>query len=280
MVDTTDEQWEYLNNILNDKGSYTDNLIAGAEISPILSHILLPLSGFKSKDDNYNLGRLLNSDEARRLSEISGTPVDELSIEDIEAARPWYSPFSDFVDNIASNRLFRGDRIGENYARAFKHKYGDSNLDEATLAAIINASSGFKNSILELIPEKDKKGFFNYLHNLGASTINKISGDEAAILGYYRKYLKGNKPEKKTVNTEEVSKPKKESIDVTSDLFGSSVNKLPSYVQAASNPKTDDKAFERQKKIDEEILKQRDRARAFSEEWDRQPNHAAWWLYK
>lgn len=280
MADTTDEQWEYLNSILNDKGSYTDNLIAGAEISPILSPILLPLSGFKSKDDNYNLGRLLNSDEARRLSEISGTPVDELNIEDIEAARPWYSPLSDFVDNIASNRLFRGDRIGENYARAFKHKYGDSKLDEATLAAIINASSGFRNSILDLIPEKDKRGFFSYLHNLGASTINKISGDEAAILGYYRKYLKGHKSEKKTVNTEEVSKPKQESIDVVSDLFDSSVNKLPSYVQAASNPKTDDKAFERQKKIDEEILKQRDRARAFSEEWDRQPNHAAWWLYK
>lgn len=280
MTDTTDEQWEYLNNILNDKGSYTDNLIAGAEISPILSNILLPLSGFKSKDDNYDLGRLLNSDEAKRLSKISGTPIDELNIEDIEAARPWYSPLSDFIDNIASNRLFRGDRIGENYARAFKHKYGDSKLDEATLAAIINASSGFRNSILDLIPEKDKRGFFGYLHNLGASTINKISGDEAAILGYYRKYLKEHKPEKRAVNTEEVSKPKQESIDVTSDLFGSSVNNLPSYVQAASEPKTDDKAFERQKKIDEEILRQRDRSRAFGEKWRKQSNHAAWWLFK
>lgn len=276
-VNITDEQWNSLNEILKDKGSYTDNLIAGAEINPILSPILLPLSGFKSKDVNYDLGRLLNSDEARRLSKISGTPIDELNIEDIEAARPWYSPLSDFVDNIASNRLFRGDRIGENYARAFKHKYGDSNLDEATLAAIINASSGFRNSILDLIPEKDKRGFFSYLHNLGASTINKISGDEAAILGYYRKYLKENKSEKKTVNAEE--KPKQDSVDIMSELFGSNINNLPSYVQAASNPIADDK-FEIRKEMDEKLLRQKDRDRAIRDRWAKQSNHAAWWLYK
>lgn len=264
MADTTEEQWNFLNGFFKNKDSTT---------------LMAPLVSY-GQDANYNLGRLLNSDEAKTLSETSGIPIDELNIEDIEAARPWYSFFSDTIDNIVSNRLIQGDRIGENYARAFKHKYGDSNLDEATLAAILNASSGFRNSILDLIPEKDKRGFFSYLHNLGASTINKISGDEAAILGYYRKYLKENKPEKKTVNTEEASKPKQESIDVTSDLFGSSVNKLPSYVGAASDPKTDDKAFERQKKIDEEILQQRDRSRAFGEKWRKQPNHAAWWLFK
>jgi hypothetical protein len=264
MVDTTDEQWNFLNGFFKNKDNTT-------LMAPFVSY---------GQDDNYNLGRLLNSDEAKTLSDISGIPIDELNIEDIEAARPWYSFFSDVMDNIASNRLIQGDRIGENYARAFKHNFKDSNLDEATLAAIINASSGFRNSILDLIPEKDKRGFFSYLHNLGASTINKISGDEAAILGYYRKYLKENKPEKKTVNTEKVSKPKQESIDVVSDLFDSSVNKLPPYVQAASEPKTNDKAFERQKKIDEEILKQRDRSRAFGEKWRKQPNHAAWWLYK
>lgn len=264
MADTTDEQWNFLNGFFKNKDSTT---------------LMAPLVSY-GQDDNYNLGRLLNSDEARTLSEISGTPIDELNIEDIEAARPWYSFFSDVMDNIASNRLIQGDRIGENYARAFKHNFKDSNLNEEALAAILNASSGFRNSILDLIPEKDKRGFFSYLHNLGASTINKISGDEAAILGYYRKYLKENKPEKKTVNTEEVSKPKQETIDVTSDLFGSSVNKLPSYVGAASEPKTDDKAFERQRKIDEEILQQRDRSRAFGEKWRKQSNHAAWWLFK
>lgn len=268
MSDITEKQWNFLNGFFKNKDSTT-------LMAPFVSY---------GQDDNYNLGRLLNSDEAKTLSEISGTPIDELNIEDIEAARPWYSFFSDVMDNIASNRLIQGDRIGENYARAFKHNFKDSSLNEEALAAILNASSGFRNSILDLIPEKDKRGFFSYLHNLGASTINKISGDEAAILGYYRKYLKENKPEKKAekkaVNTEEESKPKQETIDVTSDLFGSSVNRLPSYVQAASEPKTDDKAFERQKKIDEEILQQRDRARAFSEEWRKQPNHAAWWLYK
>ena len=264
MADTTEEQWNFLNGFFKNKDSTT---------------LMAPLVSY-GQDANYNLGRLLNSDEAKTLSETSGIPIDKLNIEDIEAARPWYSFFSDTIDNIVSNRLIQGDRIGENYARAFKHKYGDSNLDEATLAAILNASSGFRNSILDLIPEKDKRGFFSYLHNLGASTINKISGDEAAILGYYRKYLKENKPEKKTVNTEEVSKPKKESIDVTSDLFGSSVNKLPSYVGAASDPKTDDKAFERQKKMDEKLLRQRDRDRAIRDRWAKQSNHAAWWLYK
>ena len=276
MVDTTDEQWEYLNNILKNKDSGIKNYLSGFEVHPAL----FPLTGFIPNDADYKLGRLLNSDTAKTLSETSGIPINELNIEDIEAARPWYSDIGDIFDNIISNRLIQGDRIGENYARAFKHNFKDSNLDEATLAAILNASSGFRNSILDLIPEKDKRGFFGYLHNLGASTINKISGDEAAILGYYRKYLKENKPEKKTVNTEEVSKPKQETIDVTSDLFGSSVNKLPPYVQAASEPKTDDKAFERQKKIDEEILRQRDRSRAFGEKWAKQPNHAAWWLFK
>lgn len=276
MTDTTDEQWEYLNNILKNKDSGIKNYLSGFEANPAF----LAVSGFIPKDADYKLGRLLNSDTAKTLSDTSGIPINELNIEDIEAARPWYSDIGDFFDNMISSRLIQGDRIGENYAKAFKHKYGDSKLDEATLAAIINASSGFRNSILDLIPEKDKRGFFSYLHNLGASTINKISGDEAAILGYYRKYLKENKPEKKTVNTEEVSKPKQESIDVTTDLFGSSVNKLPSYVQAASEPKTDDKAFERQKKIDEELLQQRDRSRAFGEKWRKQPNHAAWWLFK
>lgn len=274
MADITEEQWEYLNNILKNKDSA--HLSSFSEMNPIY----LVGSGLTSNGADYELGRLLNSDTAKTLSETSGIPIDELNIEDIEAARPWYSPLSNFIDNIASSSLIQGDRIGENYAKAFKYKFKDSKLNEEALAAILNASSGFRNSILELIPEKDKRGFFSYLHNLGASTINKISGDEAAILGYYRKYLKEHKPEKKTVNTEEVSKPKQESIDVTSDLFGSSVNKLPSYVEAASEPKTDDKAFEKQKKIDEEILRQRDRSRAFGEKWRKQPNHAAWWLYK
>ena len=274
----TEEQWNFLNEILKDKDSVKP--WAALEAYEILTPTLVPRTGFISKDADYRLGRLLNSDTAKTLSETSGISIDELNIEDIEAAKPWYSTIGDYFDNLISSRLIQGDRIGENYARAFKHNFKDSNLDEATLAAILNASSGFRNSILDLIPEKDKRGFFGYLHNLGASTINKISGDEAAILGYYRKYLKENKPEKKTVNTEEVSKPKQETIDVTSDLFGSSVNKLPPYVQAASEPKTDDKAFERQKKIDEEILRQRDRSRAFGEKWAKQPNHAAWWLFK
>lgn len=276
MVDTTEEQWNYLNNFFKNKDSTVNDLIAGAELSPLVA-----LTGFISNDADYNLGRLLNSDTAKTLSDTSGIPINELNIEDIEAARPWYSPFSNFIDNIVSNKLIQGDRIGENYAKAFKHKFKDSNLNEEALAAIMNASSGFRNSILDLIPEKDKKGFFSYLHNLGASTINKISGDEAAILGYYRKYLKEKSPEKKATDKKPISKKKEGTpVDVVSDLFESSVNKVPSYIQTASEPKTDDRAFEIQKEIDEKLLQQRDRARAFSERWAKQPNHAAWWLYK
>lgn len=275
MTDITEKQWEYLNNILKDKDSNIENYLSSFEAHPAL----FPLTGFISKDADYKLGRLLNSNTAKTLSDTSGIPIDDLNIEDIEEARPWYSSLSDFIDNIISNKLIQGDRIGENYASAFKHKYRDSNLDKEALAAILNASSGFRNSILDLIPEKDRRGFFSYLHNLGASTINKISGDEAAILGHYRKYLREHKPEKKAVDTEEVGKPKQDSIDVVSDLFGSSVNSLPSYVQAANNPIAD-KKFEIQKEMDEGLLRQRDRAKAFSDRWDKQSNHAAWWLYK
>lgn len=279
MTDTTDEQWEYLNNILKDKDS--DYLSGFDEINPYF----LIGSGFKSNGADYELGRLLNSDTARTLSETSGIPIDELNIEDIEAARPWYSPLSDFIDNIASNKLIRGDRIGENYAKAFKYKFKDSKLNEEALAAIINASSGFKNSILELIPEKDKKGFFNYLHNLGASTINKISGDEAAILGYYRKYLKEHKPSS-TEPIKEILRKSKEYLKkqppakVSATVDDSRINNtLPSYVQTANNPIADDK-FEIRKAMDERLLENKDRSRAFGEKWRKQPNHAAWWLFK
>lgn len=269
MDNLTEEQWNYLNNILKDKDSTT-------LMAPFISY---------GQDDNYNLGRLLNSDEAITLSETSGIPIDELNIEDIEAARPWYSPLSDIIDNIVSNRLIKGDRIGENYARAFKHNFKDSNLNEATLAAILNASSGFRNSILDLIPEKDKRGFFSYLHNLGASTINKINGDEAAILGYYRKYLKEHKPSS-TKPIEEILRKSKEYLKeqppakVSATVDDSRINNtLPSYVQTANNPIADDK-FEIRKAMDERLLDNEDRARAFSERWDKQTNHAAWWLYK
>lgn len=279
MDNLTEEQWNSLNEILKNKDN--DYLSGLDEINPVF----LLGSGFTSNGADYELGRLLNSDTARTLSETSGIPIDELNIEDIEAARPWYSPLSDFIDNIASNNLIRGDRIGENYAKAFKYKYGDSKLDEATLAAIINASSGFKNSILDLIPEKDKKGFFSYLHNLGASTINKISGDEAAILGYYRKYLKENKPSS-TEPIEEILRKSKEYLKeqppakVSATVDDSRINNtLPSYVQTANNPIADDK-FEIRKAMDERLLENEDRARAFSERWDKQTNHAAWWLYK
>lgn len=271
----TEEQWNFLNEILKDKDSVKP--WAALEAYEILTPTLVPRTGFISKDADYRLGRLLNSDTAKTLSETSGISIDELNIEDIEAAKPWYSTIGDYFDNLISSRLIQGDRIGENYARAFKHNFKDSNLDEATLAAILNASSGFRNSILDLIPEKDKRGFFGYLHNLGASTINKISGDEAAILGYYRKYLKEHKPEKKAVNVEE--KPKQDSIDVMSELFGSNINSLPSYVQTASNPIADE-PFEIRKEMDEKLLRQRDRDRAIRDRWAKQSNHAAWWLYK
>lgn len=279
MDNLTEEQWNYLNNILKDKDS--TNLWSALEVLPPV----FAVSGYIPNDDDYRLGKLLNSDEARTLSETSGIPIDELNIEDIEAARPWYSLFSDYVDNVISNRLVKGDRIGENYAKAFKHKYGDSNLDEATLAAIINASSGFRNSILEIIPDKDKKGFFSYLHNLGASTINKISGDEAAILGHYRKYLKEHKPSS-TEPIEEILRKSKEylkeqpPVKVSATVDDSRINNtLPSYVQTANNPIADDK-FEIRKAMDERLLENEDRARAFSDRWDKQTNHAAWWLYK
>lgn len=270
MSDITEKQWNFLNGFFKNKDSTT-------LMAPFVSY---------GQDDNYNLGRLLNSDEAKTLSEISGTPIDELNIEDIEAARPWYSFFSDVMDNIASNRLIQGDRIGENYARAFKHNFKDSSLNEEALAAILNASSGFRNSILDLIPEKDKRGFFSYLHNLGASTINKISGDEAAILGYYRKYLKEHKPSSSTKPIEEILRKSKEYLKeqppakVSATVDDSRINNtLPSYVQTANNPIADDK-FEIRKAMDERLLENEDRARAFSEEWRKQPNHAAWWLYK
>lgn len=281
MADITEEQWNYLNNILKDKDSGIKDSLSSFEAHPAL----FALTGFMPKDADYELGRLLNSDTAKTLSDTSGIPIDELNIEDIEAARPWYSPFSNFIDNIISNRLIQGDRIGENYAKAFKHKYGDSNLDEATLAAIINASSGFRNSILDLIPEKDKRGFFSYLHNLGASTINKISGDEAAILGHYRKYLKEHKPSS-TGSIEEILRKSKEYLkkqppaEVSATVDDSRINStLPSYVQTANNPVADDK-FEIRKAMDERLLENEDRARAFSDRWDKQTNHAAWWLYK